>query len=345
MYKGKRQQHTPVVVEEQYSDVDDEINEELVTQEPVEGDANAEGGTLVTIPRHVRAENFKNRQTIYLSASFTGTPEEFAQNKQRMEWHVARDMGRLFKHNMATVNRHLAGEEDLRGSLKRGVPLGFKVVAVRNSFPWQADIHIDGLMPRVVTAHGAALWTIPAHVQYTTMDKQIFEPTHYVEERLMETAQKFSLSEVGEAVQVVREKGKSSYGTVAVGSMAHAGLLDKLEEGMWHNEKLSAEHWEEIYNPPSHRRTLHVTSNMAVELKAELEKDLRELETRCMDFENLKVECARGDGYTHPNNPEGMHGQLVGSDIDPHHKMGDDVLNQVCNIYFMGELVFSTLEE
>lgn len=347
MYKGKRQQQQPPVVEEQYSDVEDEINEEMVTQEPVEGEVDGENAALVTIPRHVRAENFKNRRTIYLSASFTGTPEEFNQNKQRLEWHMATDMNRLLKHNMAAVNRHMAGEEDLRGSLKRGVPLDFEVTAVRNSLPWEAGIHIDGLMPQVVTAHGAALWTIPAHVQYTIVREKVFEPVHFVEEHLMETAQKCSLEDLKEDIQIVqgaKAKGKSGYGTVAVGSLAHAGLLDKLSEGMWHNEPLSAEHWEEIYNTPSHRRTLHVTSKMALELKSEMEKDLRELEARCMDFENLTVRCSRQDGHVHPNNPEGLHGQLVGSDIDPSHALNDGVLNQVCNVYFLGKLTFSTLE-
>jgi hypothetical protein len=345
MYKGKRQQVVPI--EEHHGSDDDMVNEELVTQETVDEEMeNVEAG-VVTIPRHVRAENFKNRRTIFLSASFTGTPEEFNQNKQRLEWHMATEMGRLFKHNMAAVNRHIAEEQDLRGSLKRGVPLDFEVVAVRNSLPWEAGIHIDGLMPQVVTAHGAALWTIPADVQYTMVNQKVFEPTHFVEEHLMETAQQCSLEDVGEDIQVVRgdkTKGKASYGTVAVGTLAHAGLLEKLEQGMWHSEPLSAEHWEEIYNTPAHRRTLHVTSKMALELKADMEKELRELEARCMNFENLTVRCERQDGFVHPNNPEGLHGQLVGSDIDPTHKLSDAVLNKVCNVYFLGKLTFSTLE-
>lgn len=340
MYKGKR-------VEDHYSDEEAEINEEMVTQEPVEGEVDGqEQQQLVTIPRHVAAENFKNRKTAYLHASFTGTPEEFAQNKQRLEWHISDSQGRLLKHNLAAVNRHTAGDDDLHGGLGTVVPLDFEVVAIRNSLPWDANIHVDGLMPAVVTAHEPALWVIPAHTAYTMVQRKVFEPTHFVEEHLIETAQQCSLADVDEDIQVVKgdkAKGKSSYGTVAVGTLAHAGLLKHLEKGMWRNEPLSAEHWEEIYDTPSHRRTLHVTSKMALELKEEMQKHLLELKKRCIDLENMAIRCSRGDGRVHPNNPEGLHGQLVGSDIDPSQHLTDDTLNKVGNITFCGALTYSAL--
>jgi hypothetical protein len=338
MYRGKqRGQTAPVQVEEQYSDVDEEINEEVIENvAAIEGEAS--------IPRHVSQDSFKGRKSALLNISFTGTPEEFAQNKTKCEWRLASNVPRHLKHNLADVNRNVASDDNLHGSLKRVVPLDFEVVAHRNSAPSEYGIDIEGLMPQVISSHGACLWAVPADTPYTKVNEKVFEPTNFIDEHIMETMQVCTFDDLKEDIQVkAAGKGKPGYGTVAVGTLAHAQLIESMNSGRWDAEPLDEEHRLHIYDPPAHRRTIEVTPRIAIELKQELEGPLRDLEKRCMNLEDLVVRLSRQDGIAHFNSPEGLHGELVGSDIDPTHKLGSDRLNQICNVTVLARLTYAAL--
>jgi cytochrome b involved in lipid metabolism len=332
MYRGKRrdQPQQPAPVEEEYDSVGEElVEEEVVTQEPVDAE--------VVLPRHVTEDNFKGRKDIMMLYSFTGTPEEFAQNKLRTEWRPASHMVRHFKHNMADVNRHIASDENLHGSLNRVVPLGCEMVAHRNSFPFDIGIDVDGMMPQVFSSHNAALWTCPADVPYTVVNQKVFEPSSFIDEHMMETMQVCTFDDLKEDIQTKSDsKRKAGYGTVAVGTLAHAQLVDSLHKGLY-DKHVNEEDFVRIAESAesTRARVIDVPLPVAVALKKELEGPLRELEKRCMNWDNHVVRASRQDGRAHFNDPEGLHGELVGSDIDPTHKLANDRLNQTCNASFL----------
>lgn len=339
MYRGKRREEKPAPVEEEYVSAEErEIDDEMVvTEEPV--------GAEAVIPRHVTEENFKGRKSILLNISFTGTPEEFAQNKQRTEWRLASHMPRYLKHNLSDVNRNTTGDENLHGSLKRSVPLGFEVVAHRNSLPFDYGIDIDGLMPQVISSHGAALWVVPADVAYTKVNEKVFEPTSFIDEHMMETMQVCTFDDLKEDIQTKSDsKRKAGYGTVAVGTLAHAQLIKSLHEGMY-DKHVTEEDFVRIAESAEHTRArvIDVPLPVALAVRSELEGPLRDLEKRCMNLEELVVRGSRQDGHAQFNNPEGLHGELVGSDIDPTHKLASDRLNQVCNVHILARLDYAAL--
>lgn len=337
MYRGKRREQAPRQVEEQYSDVDEEVNEEVVEQVPVDSE-------VVSIPSHIAQESIKGRKSILLNISFTGTPEEFAQNKAKCTWSLASHMPRHLKHNLADANRDTASDEFLQGSLKRTVPLNFEIIAHRNSGPSDYGINIPGLMPQVISSHGAALWVVPADTQWSKVDLKVFEPTNFIDEHIMETMQVCTFDDLKEDIQSKSAgKGRSGYGTVAVGTLAHAQLLEFVHAGKW-DELLTEDEIVQIINTPDHRRTIEVPVQVAVELRKELEPALKDLEKRCMNLEELQVHLSREDGNPHFNSPEGLHGELVGSDIDPSHKYGSDRLNQVCNVNVLSRLTYGAMK-
>jgi hypothetical protein len=333
MYRGKRREKI-VPVEEHYSS-GDEINEEVEQEVPIEGE--------VTIPTHISAEKFQGRVTRLFNVSFTGTPEEFSQNKAKTEWSMASNLPRYLKHNLAEVDRDIAGDEHLYGSLKRVVPVGLKVKGFRNSGPHPYGINIDKLMPQVFGSTGAALWVVPADVAYTVTDQSIFEPTHYIDKDILETMQVCTFDDLKNDIRVENSsKGKAGYGVIATGTLAHRRMMDLLETGMW-SDVISDEKYAQLHNTPDHCRTVDVPVKVAVELRKDLEEPLKNLEKRCMNLEELVVRLTREDGTPHFNSPEAMHGQLVGSDIDPSHKFGQDRLNQICNVTVLLELTYGAL--
>lgn len=337
MYNGRRRT-APTQVEEQYSDVDEEVNEEVVEQVNVESD-------VASIPTHVTEENFKGVKEILLNMTWNGTPEEFAQNKAKCTWSFASSMPRHLKHNLSDVNRDVAGDENLHGSLKRTVPLGFEIVSHRSSAPSDSEIKIPGLMPQVISSHGAALWVVPADTPYTYMhNTKVFEPVNFIDEHMLETMQVCTFEDLKEDIQVkAAGKGKAGYGTVAVGTLAHAQLLEFLNAGKW-DQHLGEEEIVQILNTPEHRRTIEVPVQVALDLRKELEQPLKDLEKRCIDMEKFQAHLARADGNPHFNSPEGLHGQLVGSDIDPTHKYGSDRLNINCAVNVLARLKYVVLK-
>jgi hypothetical protein len=346
MYNGKRrtQPNKPAPVEHHNShshyssgdESDNNMGDEVVEQVvQVEGEVN--------IPSHISAEKFQGRLSRLLHVSFTGTPEEFAQNKAKTEWSLASHLPRYLKHNLAEVDRDIAGEEHLHGSLKRVIPVGLEVVAHRNSGPSDYGINIDKLMPQVFGSSGAALWIVPADTQYTKVNENIFEPTHYIDKHILDTMQVCTFDDLKEDIQVkAAAKGKSGFGQVSVGTLAHARLLELMGEGVW-DDVLTEEQVIQIADTPSHRRTIDVPVKVAMDLRKDLEQPLKDLEKRCMNLEELVVRLSREDGIPHFSSPEGLHGQLVGSDIDPGQKYGQDRLNQICNVSVLLKLTYGAL--
>jgi hypothetical protein len=333
MYRGKRREKI-APVEDHYSS-GEEINEEVEREVAVENE--------VTIPTHISAEKFQGRVTRLFNVSFTGTPEEFSQNKAKTEWSMASHLPRYLKHNLAEVDRDIAGDQHLYGSLKRVVPVGLKVKGFRNSGPHPYGINIDKLMPQVFGSNGAALWVVPADTPYTVIDQPIFEPTHYIDKHILETMQVCTFDDLKNDIQIkAATKGKTGYGQVAVGSLAHSRMLELMGEGVW-DDVLTEEEIAQIENTPSHRRTIDVPVKVASDLRKDLEEPLKNLEKRCMNLEELVVRLTREDGTPHFNSPEGLHGQLVGSDIDPSQKFGQDRLNQICNVTVLLELTYGAL--
>lgn len=337
MYRGKRREQQPAPVEDHYSSGDDEaLGEEVEQEVPVEGE--------VTIPKHISAEKFQGRLNRLFYVSFTGTPEEFSQNKAKTEWTMASHLPRYLKHNLADVDRDIAGDEHLYGSLKRVVPVGLKIRGFRSSAPSRYGINIDKMMPQVFGSTGAALFIVPADTQWVNSDIHVFEPVHYIDKHVLETMQVCSLDDLNTDIRVVKPtKGKSEYATIASGTLAHSRMLDLMEKGIW-DDVLTEEKYAEIIETPAHRRTIDVPVKVATDLRKDLEDNLKNLEKRCINLEDFKVTLTREDGTPHFNSPEGLHGQLVGSDMDPGQKYGNDRLNQVCHVDVLLELSYGAMQ-
>lgn len=180
------------------------------------------------------------------------------------------------------------------------------------------------------------------------VNEMILEPTNPVSEEMLENSTLYSLKNLNEDLQLIEGKDKSldadKYATVVTGTMAYTQLVKALKAGVWSNvEDIDRP---TIYQAPERGlRKVEITYDMGKELYEFLAKPIREVLERCINLEDFNVEYVRADGESEFNSPNGLHGQIIGSELDEDHKIRDDVLNKRGVFHVMARLSYFLLEE
>lgn len=321
MYRGKR---TEPIEYEQGSDID----EAIMTEEPL--NEAADYRVDESIGRHLSTDVFKQVQSIIVDIDVMASPDELARGFVPSEWKLLPHLSKKLKQNLALKNRDVAGDADHAGDLRRCIPLQFEILQQANTLPFFMGIRAPGMMDKTVYRQGACLWRVPPDT--ATMALPIgagmaFEPTNVIDRHMYNNFRVCTPEDLAESITVVKgSKGKPGYGTISVGSVAYDDLIENLNAGAWRELDLTEEELDAIYEPPRHQHTVQVRQKMAEQLQVKLQQPLNDVIDRCVNLEDFTISVVRADGNPHFNSPQGLHGELVGSENDPLHKLSSTKL-------------------
>jgi hypothetical protein len=318
MYNRRRQQQQQQPKEEQeevgdsYSGSEDEQQQRFETREPVQGSLDQQ---QPEVPRHLGSDVFSNVKKVWLDIDLVATPEELANGQKSTTWKLLPHLpGRHLKQNMATKDRHLAGDEDLAGDLRQCIPIEFKITEHSNSFPFPIGIQAPGMMPKTLHRHGACLWRVQPGTAPTMVGEKAFEPVNVIDEHMYENYAMCTLESLDADIALVPAKGKQTvgYGRIATNSVAYKTLITNLNRGAWAKEAQDMD-MQTIYEAPErHVRSVEVPLKVAEDIRNTLRPIVEETIKRCVDLENMNFEIVRADGNPHFNSPQGFIGELVG---------------------------------
>lgn len=334
MYRRPAQ---PAFIEEDYDH--EELGDVVETDEPVVGEEAKQQPV-----RHLNESNFDKISEVLFDIDCAASPEELASKIKSAEWKLQAHVTKQLKDNIATTNRKNANDDERVGNLRYCIPLGFEVVMHQNTHKYPMVVVCDAMMNKNVYKHGSGLWRMPPETPAQMVNQKVFEPVSVIDHFVFKKGRMVTLQDLEDDIKIVPgSKGRSGYGTVAVNSLAYDQLLDELDHGAWTNEPLSEEQLRDI-DHPGHKRTVEVTAQMAKDIKEQLAGPVRELQARCIDLENMSFRVQRADGQQVFNSPEGLHGELVGSDLDVDHKLPNKALNTRQNVYVKCRLQYKLLE-
>jgi len=340
---GKKQQKQ--VEYESGSDEDmgsDLSGDELQTREPVGEDADI--GAENDLIEHVKVENFKGAQSIFIDIEIPASPEEMESGAVSTVWKMADHLPKFLKQNVATKDRHLAGDDDLVGDLHLCVPLELEILQQKNSQPFTMGVRSRHMMNRTINQHGAYLWTVPPDTPTSAVNQLAFEPTNPVTKNAYLNSTMYTMANLNADIKLFEKEGKQeAYGTIAVKSLAYTELIKNLELGRWSEEDLNLEAIEDA--PVNRVRTVEVPYKVASQLKERLAQPTLDIIKRCMNLEDFTFEVVRADGQTAFNSPMNLHGELCGSEVDADHKIRSEKLLQRGMYHIKAKFTYFLLDE
>ena len=260
-------------VEENSSD--DEFNTPMGAPATVEPTQEVDIDAL----NHLSSEQFSRVQKTILDIDFCGSPAEMAANKSLSQWSLLPHLSKEFKQNLAIKNRSVAGEDQLAGNLSRCIPLGFKVLQQKNSFPYPMEIKIAGMMDTTIHRHGKCLHRIPAETATMLVGLDVFQPENIVNQWAYKTWSTCSLEDLESDVNIVAKSSKKpAHANIAVGSLAYDTLVQNLNDRrmrkIWRDDIAQID--EDAIFTPGKAHTVQVTSRIGTDIIETLRPFIRQ---------------------------------------------------------------------
>ncbi|MBX9636955.1 MAG: hypothetical protein K2Q45_05330 [Nitrosomonas sp.] len=294
----------------EYVDVNSDSEQQMV--EPM--------GVDLSEHQHLTPNMFSKPQKIDVDIDITASPAELAAMKSASVWKLMPHLGKDFKQNLATKDRHLASDDQLAGNLNRCIPLNLEIVQQKNSFPFFMGIRIPGMMDRNLHRHGKCVYRVAPDTHTMMVGRSAFEPTNIINEWAYNNYKMCTLEDLDNDVTFVKgTKSSPPYAQVNVNSVAYAMLKQNLEAGSWNNVQWTpAEHdlidLDHIFEPKRSQK-VQVPERMGREIVKDLRSVIEETAKGFINVEDFNVEIVRADGYKAFDKKEGIHGELIGSDI------------------------------
>jgi hypothetical protein len=281
------------------------------------------------VSEHLGEEQFTSgNQSLFIDVDVDASPEALAGNKALAEVRFKEELHKAFKKNLSEKDRANATEDQLVGSIHTIVPLDLEVVEHQNTLPYKMELQSDQFVGKSLHRNGRAMWTVAPGTQNTPVARKIFEPANIFDQRLYEKSQMCSLADIDDDIKLTSAtKARAGFSTVATGTTAHEKLAKGFDKGEWRKFKLTQAEQIDICDPPSNARTVTVPLALGEALRSKLRAEWQEVIDRCISAEDLTFRLARSDGLPF-NSPQGLHGALVGSDLDA---TGDGMVNIMLN--------------
>lgn len=277
---------------------------------------------------HLTKDMFSKAQTITLCMDIQGSPEQLEAGQVSKFWRIKPHNTQEFKQIMTLRNRDKATGEERAGNLNRCIPLHLEIVRENNSFPYYMGMKIPGMVPKVLHKNGRTHWRTPPNTSTHMVERAAFEPSNVITKYMYENWRMCSLEDLVDDVTHVANKG---YSTIAVDSLAYDVLVDSLSNetnphsedgGHWCQYNLSVDDVADLYDARDRRKQIvTVPTQIAKDIETALKDPLKEIADSFVNLEDLVVEFERADGVHAFNSPKNLHGELVGSDIDPNHDL------------------------
>jgi hypothetical protein len=136
---------------------------------------SAEAGVM-DADGHLAAEDLYGVQKNTFVATIKGSLEEFANNPDKAVWSIPPEAHRFLQKVTSQVDRSKPTSENLVGDLGRTILLKATVKEVRNQFPIDIGLDIQGLVPTQLTSAGRHNYVIFADTKPSLVNQDIFEP-------------------------------------------------------------------------------------------------------------------------------------------------------------------------
>jgi len=285
---------------------------------------------------HLTSNMFKKVQTTRFTVMIQGSPEDLESGAALKTYKLGPEIMKHFKQNMAKINRDIASGDELKGDLKRVIPLHLEVEDVTNSYPFQMGLRVNGIVPTTLTKFGRYVVSVPADTPFTVMERAVFEPKHIVDQYMYKDSQMASINDIRAAVD-----HKDGYSTIAVPSLPFEVLCLNIERGNFPN--ISEEAAMDILEP-GRRRLVEVPTEIAKTIEESLKKPCENIERRFMNLENLVCEAVRADGQESFASFQNLHNEIVGSDVDPDRTLPSYRLSKNCQFVVTMRLKYKLLE-
>jgi len=350
MYRPQAQQHVERHTGDNNYDDDSDIDEELVAgdaaggggaddqdvvttmEDPVAGNYGGQGEET---GKHVDTNILGNFQQLFLDVDVDASPEQLAANPKLAEFHLKEEVHKHFKENLSDKDRANASDDKLVGNVRTIVPLGLEVVEHQNTMPYKMQLSSNKhFVGKTVHRAGNAIWTVMPDTSPTPVGRVVFEPANIFDERMYNKAKMCTMQDIDEDIKMTSAtKARAGFATVATGTAAHDRLKKGLDNGEWHKIHLSDAEWNDIFDPPRRSRTINVPLALGEALKADLRSDLQEVIDRCINLEDFVMRLERADGSKF-NAPQGLHGLLVGGELDDGSAMATQMMqtNKRCHV-------------
>lgn len=351
MLRGKKQQQretTEYTVDEdelmgeEYEEQQQQDENKYNTQRDISTKISADG-------KHLTPKSFGGVQTIRIQIDSLASLEELASGSAQSVWRPLAHLLPNFKHNIASKNRDKAGPEHLAGNLRRCIPLSLRIVRDGNSHAVPLAISIPGLVPRTVHRNGVSHWRVPPNTPVQMVNEVAFEPANPITRHMYDTWKVCNLDTLGDDIQ---HKNKTAnhpkgYSTIATNSLAYAVLCDNLfglngADAIWNNYiesgEIDAKEIEDAVE--NHKNLVEVPTAVAKVIEGVLRSQAEEVAASFINLEDFAVDIQRADGQPKFNSYQGLKGELMGSDIDPHQKLRAIKLQSREHFFVEAELSF-----
>lgn len=283
------------------------------------------GTTLSDDGAHLTVDQFSKAQTSFLDIEFCGSPEEFQSGKASRIWKLQPQVTRHFKQITTISNRKNATTKDVAGNLNRCIPLAMTVLQQQNTLPFPVNVDIEGVLPLNLSKYGRANWRIPPDTATMRVKQPIFEPNNIITEWMYNNWRECSVESLADDIKHFREQG---YSTINVDSLPYVVLVKNLSDHRWDDLKPASEHAQAIINAALTQKVVSVRPEIAEEIESALREPLSKMAESFVDLENFTAQMSRGDGQPAFNSFKGIHGELVGSEIDEGHALRSAMLSK-----------------
>lgn len=297
----------------------------------VEVDPKEMVGSELDNDQHLTKDMFTQVQRTLMDIDVTASLAELEQNPSLATWKLMPHLSKEFKQNLALKNRHLATGEELAGNLNRCIPLHLEILQQKNSFPVAMGIHVPGMMDKNLYKHGQCVYRVPPDTQTMLVGQNVFEPTNKITQWMYDNYRMCTVEDLETDIKHFAKTAKvPAHATIAVGSLAHEALKENLAAGKWQSE-LEHIDVEEIFDPKM-RHTVQVTPIMAKQIAGLLEPMIKETADSFINLEDFNVKIVRADGQANFAAPQGIHGELIGSNVTNAPKIVTDKLQTRYNV-------------
>lgn len=332
--RRQQQQYQDDDFADSYEDENQDMREGLMEVEglaaPISTDAN----------KHASLDKFDSAKEITFHINIVASPEQLAQGLVSNKWSLKQELLKHLKNNTALANRLHATEEDLKGDLRQCIPLGFEVTEHANSFPYAMGFNVPGVMPMIISEHGAWVHRTAGKMPGCPTNGQVrFEPTNIIDRALLTRSQQTTRRDLESDIKLEKD-----YGLVKVRSPAYFKMVDALEGGEWADVDMSEEEYMGIVAPSAHARVVQVPLEIASTLKENLEAPIKDFQQRCINLQDFEIVVERADGNTEFNSPHGYIGEQIGADIDPDDELPHEASNTCQQYHASCKLTFALSE-
>ena len=333
-------------------DDEDQFSDESIGSDMMEDDLSADTEVPVRagatydphLGTHVLPEMYRKPLSVIMDVSFTASPEELAAGYVDCDWRLADHLPKYLKQNLAEKNRSQAESDQLKGNLKRAVPIQLEILRDHNTMPFPMHITAPGMSNVSMSRDGSSLWYTEAKTVSQPVKEFVFVPESVIDKYMVINNQTMTPEDLKNDIKLVKATDKmSGYGSVAIQSPAYEKLVTDLKNGMWRDQALDDDQWDAIMSPGRRQVAVEVPLGIAQSLYDTMAEPIKDFTERCIDLENFFVRAERADGMAW-NSRNGLVGETIGSNMDPDHALPSEALTTRQVYHVKARLTYSLMD-